>query len=474
MQYEFPHFTIDRRNFLKGSNTFEHYPDGEFLFSQSGYNTFSKPGLLANVPSYGSTVDGSLPIGIGISWAQGLAAGSFAPDSMVVGRNSSDDGTFWTMIESTGALTQVGSADTSHDYVLGKTDTVFYKGSFYTTSATDMTKNSVDLATRDTSWWVTTKSQSSLNSAAPHPQVVFGDIRYIADGHVLHQDDNGTVQAAVFDLGSDWVITALRVYNNQIYIAAEPYYNFSGTYSGGAKIFTWNGYSDSWLEEYYVGERINAFFDFKNVLYVWTPNYVGYFTGTTIDPLYPVNNKVTWSQIMATSDSMWYVDGTQIVRFGSPFLKGKKTFNRFFETVSAGNGLLSPTSEAALILSSGVSNGSNFYVADVNGTPSGNWSFRGNPRQFPKPVRIRAYVFHTLSLASGYVELAYYNDAGALVGTKRFTASDAAMINKSSWRFDVLGGAPTVSFDPYITIAGVPYLRSIDVLYEGSETKQNA
>jgi len=474
MQYEFPHFRLDRVDFLKGGNSYENYPDGGIVTSSFGYNAFTKPGWLSNAPSQGNIVTASLPTGVGISF--GLGKGTISQKVMAVGVNDSQDGYFYTMSESTGDLTLVGSADTAHDYQLGFTDTVFYKGAFYTTSKDDICYQLYDLTSRDVSWWVTTKGKSSLNSFSPHPQVVYGDIHYIADGRYIHQNDNGTVSTQVLDLGSDWVITEMVVYNNLIYIAAEPYYNYSAVSHGLAKIFTWDGYSDSFIDEYAVNHRISAMYVFKNVLYVWTAKYMGYFTGSTIKNLYPVSKQIYRSQITETSDSMYFADNTTIVRYGSPYLTGQFRFHRWQQAAAAVNGICSPATEALFICTTGASNGGNYMIANVNGAGSGALTFKFNKRIFPRPVKVRGYVINVEGIATGqYVDCGYIDHTGTLRANKRFgySTGNTAMQGKSTWRFDVSGTIATNKIDPYITLGGDVYLQSIDVLYEASESKLN-
>lgn len=473
---DYPSFVIDRRDWLRGGNSYDNYPDGGVQRSSFGYNVFSKPGWLANSPDTGSTVDSGLPTGIGTSW--GYGKGLISQQVMVVGMNSSQDASFY-LVSSAGAFTKVGSDDTAHDYQPGKTWTIFYHSEFYTTSTTDITKNSYDLATRDTSWWVTTKGETSLDSFSPHPQVVYGDIHYIADGRYIHQNDNGTIQYAAFDLGQDWVITDMCVYNNLIYIAAEPYYNYSGTNGGFSKIFTWNGYADSWLDEYAIGPRINAMYVFKNVLYVWTPYNFGYFTGSVVENLWPMTSASPYftysSGITSTEDSMFFADGVYLIRYGSPYPRSgfrPHVFQSFVERI---NGVGSYSATGIEVCTTGSSNGSNF-VFDSRGTPGGNKTFKFNTRYFGKPVKVRGYLIETNGMSSGqYVEVSMVDQTGTVRGTKRFGyAASAAMQGKTTWEFDVLGVPATTRLDPYITVAGDVYIRSIRVFVEPVEMRSNA
>lgn len=483
MIYSSPHFRIDRKDFLKGSDTYDNYPDGGMQYSSVSYNPFAAPGYLAQSPSFnlGTSIDSGLPTGVGISFCRGK--GVLSQEVVVVGNNSSRDGYFYTMDETTGAISLVGSADTSNDYTSGKTSTVFYHGDFYTTSDRDITKNVVALTagSRDVSWWQTTKGMAPLDQYSPHPQVVFGDIHYIADGRYLHQNDGGTIQYDVLDLGSDWVITALEVHNNLIYIAAEPYYNFYGTYHGLAKIFTWNGYADSWLDEYLVDSRISALYVFKNILYVFTKKYMGYFSGSIVKNLYPVSDQIYSHQITTTSDSMWFADGTTIVRYGSPYLTGKYRFFRYLSTVSTNvNGIISPYYEALSIFTTGASNGSNYYVADVN-TPASSGSVSAivkfNPRIFLAPIKIRGLIIQlkdalSASAPTQAISVGYYDDEGVL-HYKTFSGGNASMAGEMRWRFDMFNQPATRRVVPYVNFQANPYLEWVDYLYEPTENKIN-
>lgn len=480
MQYDFPHFRIDRSDFLRGANTYEDYPDGGIVSSSYGYNAFKLPGFLTLSPSLdtATSVTAGLPVGVGISFARGK--NGLSQETVCIGRNASDDGYFYTVNDSTGALTLVGSADTTKNYTVGKTSTVFYAGNYYTTSETDITLNVPGLTagSRNVSWWQTTKGMAPLDANAPHPQVIYGDIHYIADGRYIHQNDNGTTQYNVFDLGVDWVITAMEVYNNLIYIAAEPYYNYNGNYHGLAKIFTWNGYNDGFLDEYLVENRISSMVVFKNTLYVFTRNYMGYFDGNIVRNLYPVSGQIYSHQVTSTSDSMWFADNTTIVRYGSPYLTGKLRFHKFWSTVSlAVNGLCSPSYESLVITTTGASNGSNFFISNVN-TPatSGSAAVVFNKRMFTRPVRIRGAVIQlrdTLtSSPTRSVTVGYVSDVDA-TKSKTFTGGNAAMVDKQRWRFDFFNQQPTRRIQPFLTMGSNPYIEWVDFLYEPSEDMLN-
>ena len=484
MRYNFPHFRIDRSDFLKGGNTYDDYPDAGIIYSSVGYNSFKKPGFLTVSPDIigdGTSKDPNLPTGVGISFARGK--NGLSQETVCIGTNASSDGYFYTMNDATGSLSLVGSADTVNNYTKGKCTTVFYHGNYYTTSDRDITLNVPGLTavSRNVSWWQTTKTMAPLDGNSPHPQVVFGDIHYIADGQYIHQNDNGTTQYNVFDLGPDWVITAMEVYNNLIYIAAEPYYNFSGTYHGLAKIFTWNGYAVSWLDEYLVENRISSMIVFKNILYVFMKNYFAYFNGSIVKNLYPVANQIYQHQVTSTSDSIWFADGTTVIRYGSPYPTGQYRFHRYFSTVSlAINGITSPAYESLFLATTGSTNGSDYFTTDVNTpTASGSKSISAtfNKRMFVTPVKIRGVVVQLRDQLTASptqaVGIGYINDED-VSKTKNFTGGNATQVGQQRWRFDFFSQPASRRIQPFVTIQVNAYIEWIDFLYEGSEDMLNA
>lgn len=474
MNYNLPSFRVDRTDFLKGQNSYDHLPDGGQLTTANGINAFSKPGLITVVPDLGNAVTGSLPAS-GI-FNFGFAKGAITMNPVCMATNSSQDGYYYTLDDS-GAMTLVGSADTSQNYDIGKSDTVFYQGSFYTTSTTDIIKNSVDLATRDTSFWVTTKAKSSLDSFSPHPMVVFGDIMYIASARYLHQLDAATATEAVLDLGADWVITAMAVYNNLIYICAEQYWNYSSTYHGLAKMFTWDGYSASWLDEWNINYRVSAMYVFENVLYMWRYSDMGYWDGSRFKPLRPMSTQTYKHQITECQGSMFFTDNTMVVRYGSPTLTGGKRFFNYWVTNSNQfTGIASWTQNGILISKNGNTNMSNIFVSNINTPGAGSYEAIFNPRFFKRPVKLRAAVIELgQAIASGQsIQINFQNDKSELKTVGTFDNAVTAMAAKQNWSFDILGKAATRNVKPRLTITGGAYVRSVDFFYEAAEDQLNA
>lgn len=476
--YTQPNFRLDSKDWLSGNNAYDDFPEGGALQETVGINSFSKPGLLAQAPSLGATVTASLPTKGVVSW--GIGSGASAPSVVAVYSNATDDGSFYSVNTSTGAMTAVGAADTTRNYKLGQTDTVWYNGNFYTTSETDITLNSADLATRNTTWWTVTKSQSALTTGVPHPLLVYESILYIADGRYLHKVDGTTVSTQVFDVPPDHVITAMVEYNGLIYIAAEPYNNLTGSVHGLAQLFSWDGLTESWYEQYFMDYRINALYVYKNRLYGWTNNFLGEWTGTEMDPVWPVSNQVFKCHITATSDSMIFADGETLVRYGKPYTRNlnRKYYNYMSSAALPFAGIISISGDNLILTEQHASASPNYYISDVNNVATtGTRALKFNHRFFIQPVKVRGVVITTEAIAAGqsvkagYIDMngdAQYPDYNS--GT--FDGDNADMVGKIMWEFDLNGKPATRSMIPIINVEGDVHIRSVDYLYEGSEAKQ--
>lgn len=468
MNYNLPYFRIDKRDFLRGNDSSEYLDDGGYSRSSYNANPFYKPGTFTNGPVFGTSVSEGLPNNGIVSW--GYGRDGLQQQLMAVMANSDNDGYFYT-VNVNGQFTQAGSPDTSNNYVAAKSSTVFYQSKFYTTSDSNITEHSSDLATVDTTWWTVTKGQSGLSNVSPHPQVVYGDIHYIADSRYIHQNDGGTISAQVFDLGSDWIITCMVVYNNLIYITAEPYHNVLSGFHGGAKMFTWQGYG-SWIDEWDLDYRINAMKVFEGTLYMWTQNYMGYWNGATFKPLWALEgtNSVWNAGVTEVDKSMFFVDGRDLIRYGSPEFGGGKRFFRW-DRVS-GDFLSGVTGfyEKRLVGVRKVtaSNTSwNMLITNVNNPSAGNCAVTFSPRRFRRKVRGRGVVVETESLTTGQsVQLFYTDDKGT---THEIGTFDT--VGKTKYVKEIFNCDPTTTLAIQAYIGAGATVKNIDVYYEASELK---
>lgn len=474
-------FKVDRRDFQRGNNSYLNHPDGGIITTGRAFNIFKKPSFLSNGPDFIQKTTSLKPIpaasfGHSTDTVVGMSIMALGID------NVTEDGYYYS-VSTAGVFTLQGSGDSSQNYAHGFSDTVYYKGKFYTTSKTDIIENAMDVASgsRDLSWWITTKVQSSLNNLKPHPLLVYGDIMYIADGELVHQNDGGTVTPAVLDLNRNFTITAWLVYNGLIFMAAEPYINANGTFHGQGKILTWDGFSPSWLDEYDNDMRIDTMVVFDRVLYCFTKSYLGFFDGSGVVPIYPLNNQVFRHQVSIIDNSLVFVDGGDIIRYGTPIYGGKKVFTKFAPTANDQNdgsqyfGILGFQNRELITTQNQVAGGDPFsrLCSDINGsTTSVTNTYTFNPRTFSRPVRIRKVVIQTDGVTSTHTVLAgYINDQNASKAAG--TVTSASVPSTRRFEFDVFGQDPTTIVQPYITVKGDVDVKSIEYFYDDSESPLN-
>ncbi len=479
-----PHFRIDYHDFLRGSNSYVNYPDGGFLSQSYGINIFNTPGVLGITAHKNETVRSTLNVNEPvIAWGMGPSSTGLGAIVVGLGSNGNSDGYFYNVADD-GTITQNGSEDTTQDYNgRGFVDVVQYNSKWYFTSRSNVIQCSLDLNTKDLTYWTTTKSKSSLNNFSPHPMVVYNNILWIADQNYLHKLDGTTATTQAFDLPAGWVITAMAVYNNLIYMAAEPYWNASSTYHGQAKIYTWNGYSDSWLDEYDMDARVNALYVFDGTLFCFTNYYLGYFDGVKVKPLRPLSSPVYKCQVTQVDGSMFYAEGTNLVRYGSPVPGTRRVFVKHVPAISSQgySAIFSWYQKRLLLIENGASGnpGIPYLISDINdlGSGSDSYQFDFNPRFFSRQVRIRGIVVETVDgLSSGQsVDVDYIDHKGARKQGAYFGYGNSQfnLHGENIFGFDVADGVVTRTVQPAITITNNARLRYVDFYYEPSEAPLN-
>lgn len=467
-RWDLPSFRIDLKDFLKGNNTYDDMPDGAFLSTDNGMNAFGKPGLLTIPPSLSTATSGLPSVGM-INFGKGK--GSLSLNAIAVGTNSSQDGYFYTITDATGAHTQVGSADTGRDYDIGKSDTVYYQGAFYTTSTTNICKNDITLTTRDTTFWTGTSGKTALDANSPHPLLVYADIMFIANGRYLNNLDGATPNESVFDLGPDWIITEMAIYNNQMRIFAEPYYNYGGTSHGLSKMFSYDTTTNKWIEEWNLNYRISAAYVFDGILYLWTKDYMGYWDGVRFKILRKMSAQIYKHQIAEADHSLFFADGAFIVRYGSPQFGGAKKFFTMWQFSTNVAGVFANYQKSLLASIVGVSTSIVLYGSDVNTPSSGSsslYEFTMNRIKFKRPIFIRAVAIETDALNTNqFLTVKYLDDKSNEVTVKNF--DDATYHGRSTLDWVFNGGKPTRTVRPRLRLNSNIYVRSVEFYYEPSE-----
>lgn len=453
-----PIITIDARDFLRGVSTTDELADGGFSPLSKGINLFAEPGLI--LPGQAPTDTSDTPdIAAGIfAWTAVSSAGFFG---RAVGADGLKNGRFY-LINEDGEIGETITED-AENYVANITDLLHYGANMYITSENDITRTTVDFGTVDAAWWGTTLGLSTFDTFSPHHMTQFGEILYIADKNMIHTWDGSSGVYNALDLPAGFVIDDITVYNNLIYIAASPSTRFNEGVLAKCRIFTWDGFSASFLDEFIIQERIVTFISFGGTLFVGTQEYFGYFTGTTINALYPLTQKVYKHQVGVTNDRIYMLQGINVLCYGNPIINRPKFFSFPLKHTSTLIGMTC-IQTGSLVYSYAGKIGA---WSDVDGSDQTGGIFYSNRLPLRSNAYIRGVIIESQALASGSSQtIAFINDSAE---TKTVgTYSHAALGAVSRRHFDVNGKASTLTAQAKITFGATPNkgIRRIHVWYE--------
>lgn len=465
LSYNMPILTIDARDFFRGISTSNELGDGGFSPDSKGVNLFASPGLL---------LPGQAPVDAAGAAAATKGIFGWCPQSsnsdvaFGIGANNTDDGKLYT-VGPTGAVA-LNVTEATRDYIAGRSDIIRYAGLPFVTSTTGIGIGNATGTTLDPAWWTTTLGKTALGINDPHPMIEYGGILYIADGRYIHSWDGSTGTYNALDLPVGYVITALANYGNLIFIAAANTSIGDAADASNVRIFTWDGYSASFLDEFVVQERIDALIPFGGTLFVTTKKYFGYFTGSTVSPLHPLTSSVYKYQVAVTNDRLYMVQGADILCYGNPSIARPKFFSFPLKHPSSLTSIAS-FQAGKLIYSYASTTGG---WSNVNGSDQTGNVFYGNKIPFGRQVRIRSVIVESEALASGSViDVAYLDDTGSTVTVGAYSHAARGAISK--FKFDLFNKTPTVTIQPKITFTTGPNkgIRRIHVYYEPSELKEN-
>ena len=493
-KYSLQSFKVDKKDFLKGTNAYDNFPSGGFLNSTVGANVFSKPGLLGNPPPIPSAATTTNP-GTGfVGFARGYN-GSGQGTCLGMYVNSATNYAYFTLITTSNGTHGTAQSDTGgRTYNFYQSDVVWYKSYFYASGASTIAQINADNSAITATWLTSVTDTRTgiaaalLTSNVPHPMLVFEDILYIADGRYLNKLDNGVYTSQVFDVPAGYNITALVEHRGMIYMFASPVTFADGTGGdlpshGTSKLYSWDGLQNTWFEEYDIDYPVYSAYVWKNRLYAFTKYNMTYWNGSELYPIWPITNKVYKHQITSTIDSLFFADGTYVIRYGRPHgLPSERKFYKYLENSNAGVNFAGITSfyNKTLLLSERNALSNTYYVADTDTPTTGSTTktFDLNPRFLKKPVFVRQIVIETEALASGQkVKCGYINDQGTAVyptfSSGEFDNATTEMAGKKRWTFDVFTKAATREITPRILITAGVHVKSVEYFYEASEVKTN-
>ena len=488
-------FRIDASSWTKGVNSWPELYDGGLSPDSYNFDINLEPGVLAPAeePTDAFLTAGLPPYGI---LASTLVQDNFRdldPVCVMGDGTVNSDGSYYE-VQNNGDMTKIGSTDTGNDYAPRIVDMEYYKSHVYTTTDEDITKQDFDLTSRDLSWWQTTEGQSALTPYVPHPMEVYSDILYIADGQYLHQNDNGTIQTQVFDLGSEWTIRDIQEYAGNLYISATKYFSesFSGR-EGNSFVFKWNGFAISALNKFKVDEPINVLTVFDNVLFGFCNNYLKWFDGKKFNDLKDLNEPVSFADVASSDSSLFFLDAPasdngqfppkyNIMRYATPSFGSQKVFSHCFRPSSLTqnddgfNGLISYFDSRVFTTRQGSSNATNltfFTMKTGDGGGSADMYVEFNPRFVRRPIKVRGVNINLFDPAFGgdEVSLKIRDHSRTVHDIKTWDGNDSNVNGVYSLEVDNISIPATNMIQPIIETKGGPSIHSIDVYYEQSETK---
>lgn len=466
-----PRLSIDASKWLRGSSVSDTLPNGGFSPLAKGVDLFRSPGVLkpGSQVSGSATTSNMLANGV-IAWALPKTI-SNSDDAYILTANATDDG---RVIERYGTTSNIIMAtDTARDYKRGISDVVIYKGSTFVSSTTN-----VALTTGpDYTWWTGTLGLTALGATAPHLFCEYEDDLYFTDGRYIHKWNGATGTYNVLDLPTGCVATSICNYNGYLWIAGEYFSsNPSGYLHGKASLFIWDGFSASWLDEKILNERVDTLFAHRGILYVTTRRTFGYWNGSSVVDLWPLNGQVLKHQITALRDKICFVDGSPFLTvYGSP-IPGQQRFFSFpyinlnptnFDSVMSGW-------QDELRLSWGPTLATTDFPY-AGASSLGACSFYENPYFLGDYVTVtRCIVVLDAAVASGEdITISYVNSNGDTVAVGNILNSDASHTGRREIVFDVENDKPTYFIQPKYTWASGANATGIRAIYFDYESTED-
>jgi len=298
-------------------------------------------------------------------------------------------------LSSTQVLTAAASALTG-TWTKGTSDIVQFIDKIYATSATDVARMDTNLTNGDHDWWSNTLGLTALTSGVRHPLLVFQDRLWIGDNNSLNNIVNSsTGNNDVLVLSAHHQITALGVdpTSGKMLIATTHSANYSGTISSGYSIFSYDGTSATYTREYPVEGMVTAFKSVGGITYVmYGGKNVGYWNGSGVTFLRELKN-VTLAganipykhHTVAIDNTLYVVDGTQVLAFGEVIPGPKVWYYAFKQNVNSNNiDLLCPVGDELLAIGF---ESAKFYTFSTKS--AGSIVFYSNKYHFDRPVYLR-------------------------------------------------------------------------------------
>lgn len=378
---------------ISGMSSSDFATDGALGTASTGLNPFVTPGVIRPISS---------PVDLSTNVLSNIIAS--AEDSQTT---SSYNRTF---IDSAGnyygysapsTVTKLNTATTNAAfYTAGVVDMVAFAGNTYVTTANgDIDRWLTSGPTLTNSWWVGTKSQSSLNSLVPHPMIPYQGSLYIADANKLDTvaSDSSTIALGVLTLNTNEFIYAMAIdpVTGLLMLSVQTVVNIGDALSSRFFVYLYDGISAKATRKIPTDDLITAFHNIEGTVYVMQGVCLGVWNGNGVTFLRKLMNASFTSTDLAykhhitnTRNILHVIDGASVLSYGAA-VSGKKAF--FYTAFNpSGSGHLS------CIMPMGFSN--QFAIAyatnklakfDVADTSAGTASLSFNNTYFDRPVYIR-------------------------------------------------------------------------------------
>jgi len=450
--YEERRIVISAYDFIKGQSISNENPTGGFSSSSMGVIAMATEGELSSgvlspikAISNGDTAQGHLSCSL---------IDMLHNSTGVAVYYNSGYGYFYNYLNDTLTLLKTSSAGTGSDYydTPATSDAVYYKGDYYFTTTQNIDTSDVSFTTLKEDWWTATMGKSAL-TGNPHMMCVYKDWLVIADGYYLHTYDGSTATEQALDIPEDFTIRDIIEFKDMIYILAE------NKVSMQVKLFTWDGYQDSFLESYTIGYERDTytFAIFRNTLYIWLGNTLGYFTGVYFEPIKYIGASVNKSQRVVGKKGIYYLNKDKRVEVMYDFIF-KKSPSFYTLTDWTFNNILKSASEGIVI---GNDNPQLMNVIMSSDTSiRAEAKFYSNIIRFNGKVVIKRIIIETTKLVSGNkMTVEYINAQGETVSVGSMDFSNDGGISLKE--FIIVGTRPTISFQLKLSWTGATTNNSV-------------
>ena len=417
---------IDTSEFLKGMSSGAEVSDGGFSDNTAAVNLIAEPGILyPPAQAADADTDNRLSTTVSIIASAPDMATAMADNRLLIGNNSSQDGTFYRY-DGTKIIAAAYATDTTRNFAKGITDIITYAGEAYVTSFSHIARWQNDNT-------ITQDFFAFTVTTVPHPALVFENNAYYGDGNTLkRQTAAAGAPATILTLSSDKIIVALGIdpSSGLMLISTVSTWNASNTGTGTHRVIWYDGFSNKVTKQIIVEDMVTVFHSHGGIVFVGYGTKIGYLTGSGIAFLRQLRNvslaqaQLPWKHNFASvGNNLYVVDGHQVLCFGE-VLKGSKIFYYAYRNWIGGSAsstvftFLGPMGNNRI----GLSEAGQFVHFDVTSIATiDQLSFLTNVIDFGGPVYLRRVQLEFINnISSGVISLQATTEqrSGLTLGTE--------------------------------------------------------